>query len=114
MGRKRVTAGDGDFRAAERQQFDEVRRLRLDVHRHADDLAGERLFRLELLAELLQDGHVLERPVHLASSLRPGGLDVVEVLGDGSVVFAHTRGFGEGSENPTEGGRRPRIYKCQP
>jgi len=82
VGRQGIAAGDGDLRAAQCQQFDEIGRLGLDVHRHPDRLAGERLLGLELLAKRLEDGHMLECPVHLAAALCRRVLGVINLRRD--------------------------------
>ena len=60
--------------------FDEDGRLGLDVHRHRDTLAVQRLLGRELRAEFPEDGHVCLRPVHLPTPLGPRRFGVVESL----------------------------------
>jgi len=79
VGRERVTAGDRDLGTAVRQQGDEVRGRRLDVHRHPDRLARERLRLAELLAQFGENRHVLAGPLDLLVAGVDGTLRVVEV-----------------------------------
>ncbi len=102
VGRQRVTAGDGHLRAAVGERLDEDGSLRLDVHRHRDAFALEGLVVDELLADDLEDRHVLGGPLHLAPALLLCGLEVVQLIADRRVRVGHASTDGDRSQNGTE------------
>ena len=110
VGRERVATGDGDFRATFRERLHENCRLRFDVHRHADSLAGQRFVGDELLLNRRHYRHVLARPVHLAVPLDASGLQVVQLLAYRRVV-CHTCEMDERVENGTEGNQRSLVVR---
>jgi len=106
VGREGVTTGDGYLGAGGGDGLGQDGGLGLDVHRHADGLAGERLLALEVFAERFEDGHVLARPVHLATAGFALGVGVVDPRRD---RFGHTPTEGERTKNPTGSGPRDRV-----